>query len=172
MRLNPLRTAVAALRPRLDRTGRPHPLLPADRTRRADAEPLGCLAARHTLGSGIDDPVAKIGGKGFGHACWPPSPACSLNQTRRALGIPNDSINPESALGDQFSVPTIVVNHASNAIDDPSLQGMRDLIGDSFQVFETEAAMSLWKPVYAQVIRRPPPRQSEGFNYVRFDFPR
>jgi hypothetical protein len=27
------------------------------------------------------------------------SPACSLNQTRRTLGIPNDSISPESALG-------------------------------------------------------------------------
>jgi hypothetical protein len=45
MRFNPLRTAVAALRPRLDRAGRPDLLLPADRTRRADAEPLGCLAA-------------------------------------------------------------------------------------------------------------------------------
>ncbi len=99
MRLNPLRTAVAALRPRLNRAGRPDPLLPTDRTRRADAEPLGCLAARHTLGSSIDDPAAKISGKGFGHACWPPSPACSLNQTRRTLGIPNDSISPESALG-------------------------------------------------------------------------
>ena len=27
------------------------------------------------------------------------SPACSLNQTRRTSGIPNDSISPESALG-------------------------------------------------------------------------
>ncbi|MGB6390038.1 MAG: cupin domain-containing protein, partial [Methyloceanibacter sp.] len=42
---------------------------------------------------------AKISGKGFGHACWPPSPACSLNQTRRTLGTPNDSVRPESALG-------------------------------------------------------------------------
>jgi hypothetical protein len=69
MRLDPLRTAVAALRPRLDLASRADPLLPADRTRRADAEPLGCLAARHSLGSGIDDPAAKISGKGFGHAC-------------------------------------------------------------------------------------------------------
>jgi hypothetical protein len=29
---------------------------------------LGCLAARHTLGTCIDDPTAKISGKGFGHA--------------------------------------------------------------------------------------------------------
>ena len=29
-----------------------------------------------------------------------PSPACSLNQNRRALGIPNDSISPENAGND------------------------------------------------------------------------
>jgi hypothetical protein len=57
-------------------------------------------------------------------------------------------------LRDHFSVPTIVVNHASNLLDDSSLQGVRDLIGESFQVFETEAAMSAWKPLCAQVIRR------------------
>src|ERR1700694_933776 len=98
MRFDPLRTAGAARRPRLDRAGRSDLPLPADRTRRADAEPLSCLAARHTLGTRIDDPAEKISGKGFGHACWP-SPACSLNQTRRTLGIPNDSISPENALG-------------------------------------------------------------------------
>jgi len=62
MCLNPFRTAVAALRPRFDRAVRPD-LLPADCTRRADAKPLGCLAARYALGSGLDDPTAKISGK-------------------------------------------------------------------------------------------------------------
>jgi hypothetical protein len=47
--------------------------------------------------------VTKINRKGFGHACWPPSPACSLNQTFADSGIPLDSDRSESALDFQQS---------------------------------------------------------------------
>ncbi len=48
--------------------------------------------------NGIHHTVAKINGKSLGYACRPPSPACSLNQKRGDLGIPNDSFRWENAL--------------------------------------------------------------------------
>jgi hypothetical protein len=35
----------------------------------------------------------------FGHACWPPAPACSLNQINTDSGIPFDSIRSEKYAG-------------------------------------------------------------------------
>jgi hypothetical protein len=56
-----------------------------------------CSARQATVNRG-DNSLAKINGKRFGHACRPPSPACSLNQTRDRMGIPFDSFSSKNAL--------------------------------------------------------------------------
>jgi hypothetical protein len=55
--------------------------------------------------------VTKINRKGFGHACWPPLPACSLNQTFADSGIPLDSDRSESALGANDDIRTCAVDY-------------------------------------------------------------
>jgi hypothetical protein len=43
---------------------------------------------------------SQIQGQRSSHACWPPSPACSLNHSQADSGIPLDSIRSEFALGE------------------------------------------------------------------------
>jgi len=53
--------------------------VPADR---ANTKMLGSLSTGQATINCGDHPLAKINGKRLGHACWPPSPARSLNLTR------------------------------------------------------------------------------------------
>jgi helicase-like protein len=71
----------------------------SDRARRAHPEPFRRLAAGQPPINYRNDTLPKIVRKGFGHACWPPAPACSLNQINADSGIPFDSIRAENALG-------------------------------------------------------------------------
>jgi hypothetical protein len=56
-----------------------HFFAPAARTRSAHPKPLSGSSTRQTPVNGSNYTTAKINRQGFGHACWPLSPACSLN---------------------------------------------------------------------------------------------
>ena len=60
MRLDPTRTPIAALLPRLWRPGLRRKLLPPDRARSAHTEPRRCLPARQTARDRRHYPVPKI----------------------------------------------------------------------------------------------------------------
>src|SRR4029453_17154447 len=92
------RPAVATLVLGHEGQARAHLRNPADRARRTHPKPRRCLAARHPLGTRINTPLSKIQGQRWSHACWPPSPACSLNHSQANSGIPLDSIRSEFAL--------------------------------------------------------------------------
>ncbi|PZR83180.1 MAG: hypothetical protein DLM68_14690 [Hyphomicrobiales bacterium] len=46
----------------------------------------------------LNDTLLKIVRQGFGHACLPPAPACSLKEINANSKIPFDSIRSENAL--------------------------------------------------------------------------
>ena len=99
MALEPMRALVAATRPRLN-AARAAPLLqPLDRRRWGDGEADCHCPARQP---GLDrrhDAATQIFGTRESHRGWPPSPAPILNHKPRLMGIPNDSIGLENALG-------------------------------------------------------------------------
>jgi hypothetical protein len=97
------RPAVAALRLRREVAYLPQTASPPARARRAHPVPFRRLAAGQPPINSLNDTLPKIVRKGFGHACWPPAPACSLNQTNADSGIPFDSIGSENALAMKIS---------------------------------------------------------------------
>src|SRR5260221_14008611 len=79
-RFNAIRALVAALGPRLDRTGPPPQLVPLDRNRCGDAKAIGRGPAAH---AGVDRPnntQTKIQIERFGHGGWPPPHPPPLNR--------------------------------------------------------------------------------------------
>src|SRR5437588_8464895 len=98
MRLDAVRTLVAALRLGRDRTASSPFLDKAHRTRRRYPKPLRRRAARHAAIDRPNDPNPQIFRQGLRHVCWPPRPAHRVNQNSSPGGIPFDSIRCDFAL--------------------------------------------------------------------------
>ena len=86
--LDPTRPTVTPQRPGPDIAGLLHQGEPANCAGGAHPEPRRRLPARHPRLNGLDHPLTQVNRQRFAHACRPPSPACSLNQTFADLGIP------------------------------------------------------------------------------------
>jgi hypothetical protein len=73
----------------------PHPL---HRRRGRHSKPRRCSPTAHPASHRGHKSRAKVVGKRFRHAGWPPPPARIMNHCSRKLGIPNDSVRWENAL--------------------------------------------------------------------------
>ncbi len=120
-RFDRLRASIAALWFRCHLVGLARLCYPPDRARHAHSKVRCGLSRGHAARDGSNHTLAEINRKRWHHACRPPSPASSLNQNRRDLGIPNDSIRPGTALGDRLrpeAISILNVKLASLAVYD------------------------------------------------------
>ena len=99
MRLDPVRAAVAALRPRRGRACAPPARHPADRRALADLLALLPPAAGRSRLDRPDLPPTNILGIGSCQACWPPPPAHRLTHEPAVRGIPSESVRSGNAIG-------------------------------------------------------------------------
>lgn len=94
-----LRPKMPAHLPGLD-TARPLiPLKQFDRRAYPRPEPDRCATARFTIFNSVNNTLSQVIRERFCHACWPPTPAHSLNHKFQPLGITFHSVNLGTALG-------------------------------------------------------------------------